>query len=553
MENKHSLYTKYRPKNFDEVVGQNVAKKILVNSIFKNKINHAYLFYGIRGTGKTTLARIFAKAINCPNLKDSNPCNQCEICESINNGSSFDIVEIDAASNNGVDEIRTIKENTTYLTTSTKYKVYIIDEVHMLTKQAFNALLKTLEEPPKNIVFLLATTEIHKIPKTVLSRALIVNLESMSLEDIKMGLKIICDKENIEYDQKALEYIAIISNGSLRDAISYLETTLLYNDNLSTKNVVDSLSLIDKEEIERMILENKNELIYEISKENKDYKKISLLISEVLIELIKKGNKKYVFILNKILNFASTINDPLLLKVALQNTFYFLDVSRETTENSNNKFLKSNVENTNSLNHNSNSTLLKQGENTNNTSLKNVENSSLNKKIIEEKKLDSKNLSSQNYVITDFADVNNYMYIIKKNNKTELARVLGRWRFLDTYNLGGNHNLISSTLIKTKPLAATNKTIIVGFYDDNQIDEFKKISLTREYFSFIKEMLGDHKFILPITSKTWSKLLSVKDDIELRNVHTDLNIEVKDFMKSEIEESRKKMEDLFGKNNITYE
>jgi len=332
MKSNQSLYNKYRPSNFLEVVGQDVAKDILINSIAKNKINHAYLFYGIRGTGKTTLARIFAKAINCKKLINNNPCNKCEICNDINNGSAFDIIEIDAASNNGVNEIRIIKENTNILTTNSTYKVYIIDEVHMLTKQAFNALLKTLEEPPKNTVFLLATTEMHKIPKTVLSRTVTVNLEVLSETNIKKGIKVILEGENINYEEKAIDYITLVSGGSLRDAISALEAVLLFNKEINISNVIKALGLVNKDDIKNLLNSDINKLVEVIDASEKDYNKILFIMLEVLTELTREGRLEFITMLDDLINVASNINDPILLKLSIQSALLKLNVSRETNK-----------------------------------------------------------------------------------------------------------------------------------------------------------------------------------------------------------------------------
>ncbi|NQX83311.1 MAG: DNA polymerase III subunit gamma/tau [Mycoplasmataceae bacterium] len=562
MSNKQSLYTKYRPTNFNEVIGQKIAKDILVNSISKGKINHAYLFYGIRGTGKTTLARIFSKAVNCHELIENNPCNECDICVSINNGSAFDVIEIDAASNNGVDEIRLIKENTSYLTTSTKYKVYIIDEVHMLTKAAFNALLKTLEEPPENTIFLLATTEIQKIPQTVLSRTIIINLEVMSNEDIIKGLKVICDEEKITYDYESLEYLTMVSGGSLRDAISFLETSLLYNEELIVSNVIDALGLIKKTEIKRMILNDVEELINEINKTDKDPKRIGLIILEVLMNLIKDGYLKYVSILNSVMNYMNTIKDPFLLKISLKSSLYNINVSHETNKNEYvENFKKESKTQEKSIVENITTNEFKIIENPKNIEVNEeldkkiiVENTQEIQKINEKKNVENiKKYSINLNIITDFADVNNYMYIIKMNDEKEFSKIQARWRYIDNYITSKDYKLIASSLVRTQPLASTKKTIIVGFHNESQINEFKRISLTKEYFVFIKEILGEYKFILPISSKTWSKLLSVKDNIKLKDIHTDLSIKIEDYIENENNEIKNKLNNLFGEDNIIHE
>ena len=250
-----ALYRKYRPSTFSDVVGQKIVVKTLSNAILNNRINHAYLFCGPRGTGKTSIAKIFAKTINCYNLNNLIPCNKCDSCVQIMNNQSIDIIEIDAASNNGVDEIRELKNNVNLVPSSGKYKVYIIDEVHMLTTSAFIALLKTLEEPPKHAIFILATTEVHKIPQTVLSRCQRFDFYRINFNDIVERLKYICNLEKIEIEEGAIDKIADISNGGMRDALSLLDQIRAYsagkitnvdeiNGNISHEQMYNIVSLI---------------------------------------------------------------------------------------------------------------------------------------------------------------------------------------------------------------------------------------------------------------------------------------------------------------------
>ena len=221
-----ALYRKYRSQAFDEMVGQEIISTTLKQAVASGKISHAYLFSGPRGTGKTSAAKIFAKAMNCPNQVDGEPCNHCDICRDITNGSLEDVIEIDAASNNGVDEIRDIRDKSTYAPSRAIYKVYIIDEVHMLSTGAFNALLKTLEEPTENVVFILATTELHKIPATILSRVQRFEFKAIKQNAIQKHLATILDKEEISYDQDALNLIARRAEGGMRDALSILDQAL---------------------------------------------------------------------------------------------------------------------------------------------------------------------------------------------------------------------------------------------------------------------------------------------------------------------------------------
>lgn len=221
-----ALYRKYRSQTFSQLVGQEVVAKTLKQAVEQEKISHAYLFSGPRGTGKTSVAKIFAKAMNCPNQVDGEPCNNCYICQAVTEGSLEDVIEMDAASNNGVDEIREIRDKSTYAPSLARYKVYIIDEVHMLSTGAFNALLKTLEEPTQNVVFILATTELHKIPATILSRVQRFEFKSIKTQDIKEHIYHILEKENISSEPEAVEIIARRAEGGMRDALSILDQAL---------------------------------------------------------------------------------------------------------------------------------------------------------------------------------------------------------------------------------------------------------------------------------------------------------------------------------------
>ena len=250
-----ALYRKWRPADFDDVKGQDAIVTTLRNQIKADRIGHAYLFCGTRGTGKTTVAKIFAKAVNCEHPVDGRPCGECAMCKSIAAGSSMNVIEIDAASNNGVEDIRKIREEVQYSPTEGRYKVYIIDEVHMLSIGAFNALLKTLEEPPSYVIFILATTETHKIPITILSRCQRYDFKRISIETITARLEELMKAENINVEDKALRYIAKAADGSLRDALSLLDQCLAFylGQDLKYDNVLEVLGAVDTEVFSRLL------------------------------------------------------------------------------------------------------------------------------------------------------------------------------------------------------------------------------------------------------------------------------------------------------------
>ena len=284
-----ALYRKYRPKTFDDVVGQDVIVKTLKNAVINDKISHAYLFAGPRGCGKTSIAKIFAKLVNCQNCNDGIPCEIC-VCCTQNNEQNMDIIEMDAASNNGVDEIREINNKVNLVPSLGKYKVYIIDEVHMLTIGAFNALLKTLEEPPKHAIFILATTDPHKVPVTILSRCQRFDLKKISNDSLFERLKYICDSENVSITDDAISLIARLGDGSLRDAIGILDQVISYTDSqITVDDVHDVNGSVSTENISLLVNyvmdNNLTEIIKKIGEYTNRGKSIIKITEEIILFL----------------------------------------------------------------------------------------------------------------------------------------------------------------------------------------------------------------------------------------------------------------------------
>lgn len=327
-----ALYRKYRPTTFSNIIGQENVTKILRNQIKNGKISHAYLFSGTRGTGKTSAAKVFARAINCLNPQDGEPCNECEVCKGILNGTITDVIEMDAASNNSVENIRQIRQEVVYATVDVKYRVYIIDEVHMLTTSAFNALLKTLEEPPENVVFILATTEQHKIPVTILSRCLKFDFNRLSEEDLYNRVKYVLEQEGVKYEDEACKYIATLADGAARDALSILDRCISETeDTLKYEDVQNIVGAIDKKIIEKVVddIIEYNSLdaltqVDEVVKKGKDLRQFTFeLTTEFLKRLIdsKDNTERLVGIIDRLSSLdndlKSTTRKEIVLKACL--------------------------------------------------------------------------------------------------------------------------------------------------------------------------------------------------------------------------------------------
>ena len=342
-----ALYRKYRPKTFDDVVGQNVIIKTLENEVLNNKISHAYLFTGPRGTGKTSIAKILAKIVNCENLNGIIPCNNCISCDQFIMNQNTDIIEIDAASNNGVDEIRNLRDKVNLVPSFGKYKVYIIDEVHMLTTAAFNALLKTLEEPPGHIIFILATTEPHKIPTTIISRCQRFDFKRISVDEIVKRLNVICKNEKIKITNEAVELIANLSDGGMRDSISLLDQLTSYTlDEITVKDVHEVFGTITNEEIceflNNLFDKNLAVIFNKINEYNSTGKNISKVI-ELIIYFLKDTliyiNSSQYFEDNSVKQMYDKIGVRIAEKKIYDSIEILLDILRSNKNSNNIKLL----------------------------------------------------------------------------------------------------------------------------------------------------------------------------------------------------------------------
>jgi len=544
-----SLYRKYRPHRFCDVVGQETVVKILKNSITNNQIGHAYIFSGPRGTGKTSIAKIFAKAVNCLNNRDGDVCGECEVCTR-NSTEEIDIVEIDAASNNGVDEIREIRNNAKLLPSNYKYKVYIVDEVHMLSPSAFNALLKTLEEPPSHVIFILATTEFNKIPVTVVSRCQKFDFKKIKTKEIIDRLKFILKEENRYLDDEIISFIARISDGGLRDAINLLDQTLSLNkENIELEDVYTITGYID------------DDSIYELLKH---------LFAGNIVESLKyideyaQLNKNYSFLCGKMIDI---IKDLLIFN----NTNNYFDSKYEEKLS---KFSKTNIENIlktsdillglqNELRKSNNQKILfeiyllkillifnngeqvEKVEKVENTTNKTVFVEKNNNKI--EKKNEEKLKVEINKVDDDLKNIriNNAFFGANKDLKNSFIE---KFDEINDYISSKEYTSIANLLLKSTPEVVSDKNIIFTF--SKEIDS-NLFNLNLEEIQKLLKLIYKKKYsVIAISNDEW-KLL--KDEY-IKNIKNDVKyeyIEEKKTKKKANTELQESIENIFGEEYIS--
>lgn len=519
-----TLYRKYRPKTFELVYGQDVIVKTLKNVIKNDKLSHAYLFTGPRGTGKTSSAKLFAKAINCLNNKDGDACNECENCKSFNNNSNPDIIEIDAASNNGVDEIREIKNKVSLVPSMSKYKVYIIDEVHMLSIGAFNALLKTLEEPPEYIIFILATTEPQKIPATIISRCQRFDFKSISHDKMKQCLENIISKENITIDDCSIEEIINNSKGGMRDAIGLLDQASAFCNNNITANDIEELSgNISIKQIRTFlsnIMQKEYNVIFDSISNYSSNGKDFALICEKIINYIREGilYKKKINT-DKILDEDKNIFDKLsdtdlydlidylsdtLVKVknSYQKELTFevqmiqmidkifnkeSNVSRETLSN---EPIKTDVPRETSIKK------TKSDNKTSENKIEKTENANVPRETLKpENKIDS--------VIEELKNVriNN---ILKNATKQNITFIKDLWPNINEYLINEKYKMVAGMLVNATPVAASKKGVIITLPLESSISRIEK-----EYDNskeLLKEIYDQNYKIVYISEQYWKKV-----------------------------------------------
>lgn len=563
-----ALYRKYRPSNFASVVGQEVVVDILKNSILNNKVSHAYLFTGPRGTGKTSIAKILAHAVNCLNF-NGDICGECEVCKNLEINDS-DIIEIDAASNNGVDEIRTLRDNVKLLPSFCKYKIYIIDEVHMLSTGAFNALLKTLEEPPSHVIFILATTEPNKIPLTILSRCQRFDFNKISNEKLVSRLLYIATQEGKNVDKSILEYIAEISDGGLRDAINLLDQVISLPQECVTLEEIDRLSgRISQNTLFELLsaistgnylsILNISDIIYGEGKNYKDIADGMLAIVRDLsinFEVDSYFNKDYssklatinipfdklisiTSLLNELIKELKNSNDPKMLF-----DIYMVNICNSLSSKGNLSVKKEDINNSQTVE-------LKNKEVINISNIKeNKEKLNINKDS-DEDTINEKTVNTSNDTINGDLKSKRINNVLAEADKSILNNIVKSYDKIGDYVSNKVYNTLSILLLDGHVVVASTKYLLFAFESEEDVtlfdNNYKQIEL------FIKEVFEETYKVAAVTKKEWQR---IKEDfiknkknqipyvfIDENDVKLDMGVSFNDLENSAL--------DLFGEDTIS--
>lgn len=490
-----TLYRKYRPKNFDSVVGQDVVVQTLKNSIKNNKINHAYIFFGPRGVGKTSIAKIFARTVNC-DKQDGNICDECDKCISSKSNECLDIIEIDAASNNGVDEIRELRDKVNLVPSELKYKVYIIDEVHMLTIQAFNALLKTLEEPPAHVIFILATTDPQKVPETIISRCQCFSFDRISSKNIVLNLENICKKENIEVDKETLESIAEMSNGGMRDSIGMLDKLFAYCGNKITYgDFIKVNKIVSTKEVDNfieLVYENNiNAVIGKIDEWNSTGVNVTQLLEMMLISLKNiiissiTGKSKYEDN-NKLIKLSNLINENLFDIKKSSNPKIYIEIMLLGFMNDYQIISRE---------------IILEEKPTKEVDKKNNEDK-ISTDIVE-KKIEKPKIEEQ-----EESNIEEIMKIRLNNafataNKQELERDKEKMNKLNDYTFDQEIGYLVCSLLDSKLRVSSENYLVISYEYDSMVNE--NIKLLNKMTNVLKEKANITKKIAIISDELWEK------------------------------------------------
>ena len=500
-----ALYRKYRPSTLNDVIGQDVVIQILKNALLNNKVCHAYMFSGPRGIGKTSIAKLLAKAVNCTNLEDGDACGKCENCVSINEGSCPDIIEIDAASNNGVDEIREIKNKVNLVPNQLKYKVYIIDEVHMLSIGAFNALLKTLEEPPEHVIFILATTDLHKVPTTIISRCQCFEFHRISNVNIVSRLKYICEAENIRIEDNVLEMIANLSDGGLRDAVGMLDKLNAYSNSSITIDDFEKVNgIVSKEQkiqflnyIQASDISNTINFLDSIYDNGKDFvlfvQDLLYLCKDLIVNYYINNDSQYDS--NFLISFSILLND-LLKEIKFSSDIktiveiYFLNYMNKNA----------NIQNNEKIEAKNDISIPKSSEDIKNTEKIDINdnNSHLESKIISREIISDDNFV-QNGKINDMI-VNNCFARADKNEKRMFE---SKWNSLNDYALDSEYGAAACFISDGKIRAVGLGEVILSFNYESMIN--RGFSMILKIQKLLEKIYQKHYDVALLTDDEWNQ------------------------------------------------
>lgn len=566
--NYQALYRMFRPQSFDDVVGQEHVTKTLRNAISKGKQSHAYIFSGPRGTGKTSIAKVFAKAINCLNPQDGEPCNECAICKGITQGTNGDVIEIDAASNNGVDEIRNIRDKVKYAPSESKYKVYIIDEVHMLTTGAFNALLKTLEEPPAHAIFILATTEPHKIPPTIISRAQRFDFKAIGTEQIVDRLRFVAEEQSLDYDEAALEFIAKASEGGMRDALSIMDQAIAFGDeHLKLQDVLDVTGSVDEAALNALFKDvvegNVKEAFTRYHRFTAEGKEVNRLINDMIyfvrdtimnktVESEAEHDALMKFDLETLYHMIDIINDTLVsIRFSVNQNVHFevllvkiaemVKSQPETVQNvatthvasePNNEVLLQRMEQL----ENELKTLKAQGvPQANNSRSGNTSNSNRR----------GKRQSKGTFSMTNIAKV------LDEANKEDIQLLKKHWLEVVDYAKSNDKKSLVSLLQNSIPVAASSKRVLIQFEEEIHCeivnkDEEKRSSIE----NVVRNIINKDVEVVGVPSDQWMKVRSEYINNRKQSENEDASSDSNAKEETQEADIAQKARDLFGEDTV---
>lgn len=536
-----ALYRKYRPSTLEDVIGQDIVIRILKNAIMNDKVCHAYLFSGPRGIGKTTIAKLLAKTINCLDIHDGDACEKCDNCVSINQGFNADIIEIDAASNNGVDEIREIKNKINLVPNQLKYKVYIIDEVHMLSIGAFNALLKTLEEPPEHIIFILATTDLHKVPSTIVSRCQCFEFHRICNEDIVKRLEYICKKEKITVDKKVLENIARLSDGGLRDAVGMLDKLNAYsNSKISIEDfekVNGIVSIDDQKQFLNYVYDKDILNIIEFIDDIYDKGKDLIIFTQDIIELCKEQcishyvNNKCDYDIQFLLEFSSMISNLLkninfssntktILEINILSFVNSYGVEKQVIEKSSEKIPKKDNDSID-----------------NKQKTKEEDNKNISREIISNNEVEE---IEQKFLKLNQQIINN---CFARANKKEKQNFESKWDKLNDYALDSEYGAVACYLSDGGICAVGEGEVIISFDYESMVN--RGIHLIDKIEILLEKIYEKHYDVALLTNDEWKK----EKEKFISNKNNKIQYEYQPISKDTSDEKEKKKD--LTKNSVT--